>query len=178
MGGYRVRDRLQRFVDHLDQLGRVASPNFACRDDHGDLLADPQYFFSDQRVDARVEDRRAVAVEEFHVFGIALRRKRAHAVRFVVGAAKNREYTGCGLRFCHIDLPQTGMCVAGSDEDGVGLARFMTVVTVTAFAAQQAGVLGSGHRFPDTFFPIAAREATKRQLRTSVHAVIPDVTGQ
>jgi hypothetical protein len=147
----------------------TAGSGQARRDHYRDDLADMADFRPDDRLVFWHDGRRAVAVLDLDVGGVAVAdmRQRPQPVGFDILGRQYREHPGHRACCRGIDRAHPGMRVRRSHHDRVGLAGQVDIVAVAALPGQEALILAPPYRLPD---PGLADLADRRSVHRGGYA--------
>ena len=104
-----VRRGRQRVVFNIHTLRRIARLLRRICDDHDDRFANPTDLCPHQRFYSRILNWRTVAIEEFHILGIALGQHIVQSVGRVICTRKDGDHTRHGSSSRYLDPPKPCM---------------------------------------------------------------------
>ncbi len=134
---------VQHLVVHHHGFGRVARLLLGLGNDHGQLVAHVAHFAQCQHRVRRLFHGRAVRVVDQPAAGQA-----AH-LAFQVGADKNLDHAGHGVRSTEVNAFDHRMGMWAAHKHGVALRSHGDVVGVLASTGQEAIVFLAANRFAD-----------------------------
>ena len=129
-------DGRQRFILHLDEVGRVARLVARLGDHHRDLLAGEADAVARQHWPLRHDAFHAAAAGEMRE-----RRQGAEARIGDVGAGEDRDHAGRALRGARVDRANDRVGMVGAAEHRVELARQGPVAGIASRACDQPLIL-------------------------------------
>ncbi len=144
--GGRIDHRRQRFVAHLDALGRVHRLSMRARDDDRDRFADVAHLAAGQRVSWRTGH---IATSGRFDRNIREHRQRQDVVGGEIGMRVDGKHPGRLLRLRHVDRDDARACVRRAHEVRVQHAGHVHVIGIAPGAGEQALVFLATNRLPD-----------------------------